>query len=231
MRLISSILLLSALQLTACSSDKKFSGSAVAQADKKEPVEDTANQDPLPDEPTSVAEPEVEVPSTEEPAQLPDNVVATDTSIEFGADGIFHIGDGAFAASTSCAGEIGAVDLTGVTYFFEFEVVEDDTDVDLQIGKLCGADYNGNRLSLIRSNTKAKIKDLAIPKDSTGETQGGWEPFSTVNLAKGKYSVVVSSKKGSIGGGEVPGDFDDFLIGEINVKANKQVKAIRIFTE
>lgn len=228
MRLISGLLLVNMVLFSACAEDKKFAGTATSQVDQaeKEP-EVTANIEPEPEPapaPAPVPPPAPVVPAEEPPEDV-------DTSIEFGADEVFHIGDGALSASSACANEIDTVDLTGNTFFFEFEVLNDDTEVELSVGKICGVDYNGDRLSLINSESKEKLEDLVVPRDSTGITANGWDPFPSVKLAKGLYSIVVASKVGSRGAGETPGDFDDFLVGKINVKADKQVRAVRIFTE
>lgn len=229
---LSLALLCSVLGLYACSSDNKFEGktTSASQAKAQSGNETPKPADGTPVEDNKIPEPDNHVAAEPVPSEnaTVENTKASEKEIEFGADEVFHIGDGAFAITTACAKELSTFNLTGVKYFFEFEVAEDDTDVNLTVGKVCGVDIKGDRFSLVDASSK-EVKALNLPLDSSGDTKDVWTPFSTVNLAKGVYSVVVSSTKNSKGFGSF--DFDDFLIGKINLKASKKVKALRIYTE
>ncbi len=145
----------------------------------------------------------------------------TETEIRFGVDKVFRIGDDNYS-NTSCKEQVASYKLSGTRYFFEFEVTEPQTQVDVSINKVCGVDY------LLTNSTKL-IKDSQIfqvqPVLKTTEKI----QYQSVTLEPGKYAVIVES---GINYTEVQkGDHDDFLVGDIAIKANKKIGGGNVRTE
>lgn len=174
-----------------------------------------------------VAAPAVEpvVVKDEEPEVEPVVVADEDKSIEFGSDEVFRIGNGQAVAS-SCLSEIDSFDLSGTTFFFEFEVLNDATTVNLAIGRLCGIDTKNNFVSLVDSNGKAVLGEKVIPQKVVADLGSAFSPFTQQKLNKGTYTIVMKSKPSGF-----LGDSDDFIVGKINVKADNAVRAVQVFAE
>ena len=135
----------------------------------------------------------------------------------FGGNKTFHIGDGEFNASSECASEIHAYNLKGTRYFFQFEVLADDTTVDVSIGKICGVDYNeSNSIFLQSGATNLDQKPLAKGQASAA--------FSTQKLAKGSYTILVESRAVGAEMPQQPNDHDDYIVGLVKVKGDKPIK-------
>ncbi len=136
-----------------------------------------------------------------------------DNEVEFGSDKVFHIGDNDFGAST-CRKEIATFDLHGTKYFFEFEVTEPATNVDITIRRICGVDYSDSNFVRVLKNG-GEVSGQPLLADSTQV------PLNSLVLEPGKYAVMVESKRNF--NRMSRGDNDDFLVGNIYVKASKKI--------
>lgn len=172
------------------------------------------------------------------PSSVPtNNPKPTDTSVEFGADDVFHIGDGAIGSGSACVGEVKTFALQGTRYSFEFEVLEDDTTVDLSIAKICGIDAEKmTSIALINSSDKAiEGSEQILATDAQSDRSKILLPYTGLKLKKGLHAVVITSKNtvGKPQGTKTPGadEYDDFIVGKIKLKANKAVKFSKIFAE
>lgn len=217
---------LAAWILAGCS-DSKFSGGTTQTVSQAAPAPAEANAE-KPETPPVVSEPI-------EPIDIPE----ADRTVEFGADEVFHIGDGSIGGQSACVAEVQSYDLNGTIYFFEFEVAEDDTTLDLSIAKICGVDAEGmTNISLRNSQSSAvELSEVTVPTDKAGQTFP-WSPYPTFRLDKGVYSIVITSNntlgKSRPAASSLPNgldEFDDFIVGGINVKADKPVRASRIYVE
>jgi hypothetical protein len=172
-------------------------------------------------------------------AQAP--VAEPSVNAEFGADGVFRIGDGTAGAQSACVGELKSFDLKGTIYYFQFNVLEDDTQIELTIGKICGVDQaETNVISLINADSGAvQIPEQVLPTDASRLAQTVYTPFPAFKLQKGTWSVVVTSKN-VLGKPKAPGpattptgvdDHDDFLIGNIVLKGDKPLQTVKVYAE
>lgn len=140
-----------------------------------------------------------------------------DNEVIFGGDKVFHIGDANFSADSECAAQIKAYPLKGTRYFFEFEVLQDDTKVDVTLNKLCGVDYNeSNHMHL-----QADGKDIEAKGLKKGDTSAS---FTQKLLKKGKYSILVESKVAGAQNATTPNDHDDYILGLVQIKGDKPLK-------
>ncbi len=144
------------------------------------------------------------------------DVTRTDREIVFGGDKVFHIGDGRYPAST-CQRQINAYPLSGTKYFFEFEVLEDSTLVDIDVLTVCGVDYSdSNAIDLVNSSGQyVDTRMIRAGSLSTG--------LNSRTLNKGRYSVLVESRRNTTAGVE-GGDNDDFIVGKIRVRSSRNIK-------
>lgn len=138
----------------------------------------------------------------------PTTTQINDKEVEFGSDKVFHIGDNDFGQS-SCRREIKAFDLHGTKYFFEFEVTQATTKIDISIRRVCGVDYDDTNFVRILKNGTEISQQLLQPA-ATQFT------VNTQTLEPGKYAIVVESLKHGT-------DNDDFLVGNIYLKADKAI--------
>ncbi len=158
----------------------------------------------------------------EAPPGVPEQI--SDTEVHFGDEKVFHIGDGKYSES-SCKEQIDTYALTGTRYFFEFEVKEPATAIDVSINKICGVDYprvSTSRLTGRTPGTNAyPSRPLAVSADKL--------QLDRLILGPGKYALIVESGIGQ----EDPGarDHDDFLVGKIAIKADKKIVAGAVRTE
>ena len=188
----------------------------------------------------SVAEAPVEVDAVEEDAvdilgqePLPEVPVK---EIEFGGDEVYRIGDGSSGANSACIGEVKSHDLKGTIYYFQFEVLEDDSRVDVSIGKLCGVDQASFTSVALQDDSKNLIdSEITVPIDAAGSRSSPYLPIESQVLKKGIYSIVVTSKNtaGRASKSSAPNadEYDDFVVGKIQIKSDKTVKQIKVYTE
>ena len=145
------------------------------------------------------------------------DISRTDREIIFGGDKVFHIGDGQFSAST-CQRQLSAYSLSGTKYSFEFEVIEDLTVVQLDVLTVCGVDYSdSNFINLVQSDSKTIDKALI----RAGVSRAG---LNTITLGKGHYAIMVESTRNTTAGVD-GGDNDDFIVGQVRVRASKNITA------
>lgn len=145
------------------------------------------------------------------------DISRTDREIVFGGDKVFHIGDGKFSAST-CQRQLNAYSLSGTKYSFEFEVLEDATVVQLDVLTVCGVDYSdSNTINLIQSGSTNLETDFI----RAGASRTG---LNSLSLSKGRYAIMVESTKNT-SAGVSGGDNDDFIVGQIRVRASKNITA------
>lgn len=137
-------------------------------------------------------------------------------TIVFGQDKVFHIGDGRFQ-NTSCKDEVSQLPLTGTAYFFQFEVLNDNTAVNINVAKICGVDYATNTFELY--TLSSRVQGQYVPLNSTTLAAG------SVTLKKGAYSVLLTSGWGK--DGDNAADRDDFIVGKVTVEGNNAVRPIR----
>lgn len=138
---------------------------------------------------------------------------ALTTDVEFGGDKVFRIGDNDFSGS-SCYNQLDAYPISGTTYLFEFTVLENGTNITMEIDQICGVDYDLQNIAGIQKDG-SYLTSQKIKKTDT------MLQFGTQTLDAGKYSVVVQSieKKTGI----LAKDYDDFIVGKIHVKADKKI--------
>lgn len=154
-------------------------------------------------------------PVKPEPPQPP----PATTEISFGGVDTFHAGDGAFGASTCQAGiGQGTTQVAGV-YTFQFDTLEDFTNLDISIGSLCGLDNEDSNFVYIRENASGAI--LQSVELAPGATTAS---LKAVNLRKGSYSLVVESVN------DVEAGRDDFVFKAIQIKGTRPLKKGRGFS-
>ena len=141
----------------------------------------------------------------------------TPNSVVFGHDQVFHIGDGKFDNS-SCRRQVAALPLTGNAYFFQFEVLNDNTAVQVNVGSICGVDYPTNTFAIFAGQAMMQSRSLPMLALQFAGT-------STV-LNKGIYDVVLASGFGHDHGDPV-GDFDDFIVGNVTIAGSNAVRPIK----
>lgn len=235
------IALVSLELLSACNQKKFDSNVATRPAAEPKPPVTVKEEDAIPivKEPETVKTEETVLP-TPVPPKIEPEVPKPDTSIEFGASEIFRIGDGFASSGSACVGQVNTFKLSGTKYHFQFEVTEDNTQIDLSIGRICGVDQvEKDTFSLINEGSKAlELVEKPLPMKIDIGPDSPWVPYPAFTLKKGLYSVVIHSKNihGKV---VVPGtpidstkdEHDDFLVGNIKLKANKKVTAVKIYTE
>ena len=140
--------------------------------------------------------------------------------IEFGTDVVYHLGDNDFSNS-SCLNQMTEFPVTGTKFFFEFEVTEDNTKMELVVSNICGVDYAGSNFLSV-----GDLSGTAIGGARTLTTADFAFQMPVLTLAKGQYAIIAESKKNIS-----MGDFDDFTIGKIKVKSDKKVIPGKIRTE
>lgn len=140
----------------------------------------------------------------------------TPNSIVFGQDKVFHIGDGRFE-NTSCKEEVSQLPLNGTAFFFQFEVLNDNTTVNINVAKICGVDYQTNTFEIYALSSR--VQGQYIPLTATTLAGG------PVKLNKGAYSVLLTSGLGKDGDNTT--DRDDYIVGKVTVEGNQAVRPIR----
>lgn len=203
MRLIL-ILLLSFIGY-ACSGGG-FSSNSPAKQKQEEPEEEEEEpQEEDVEEAQVVVEDDDE--DDEEEEEEPKN---PEKEITFGKDVRFHIGDGQWTPQTNpgCDGQLKTHDLSGTVFIFPFEVLEDGTKVEFKIGFICGI------TTFIQVNNTVELDgewDAKVLKNSGNK-------LPDTKLDKGKYELIF--KSGII---PIKNEQDDFVVGDIELTANKKI--------
>jgi len=142
----------------------------------------------------------------------------SDDGIEFGGRKKFRIGDGQ-AADSSCQAGLMVHPLSGTKFFFEFEVLEDNTTVNIDIESICGVDYDGTNSSYVEAGVGGqKYGEKLINRGASSHK------LSAVTLPKGHFAVIVESKVNP----ERNNDADDFVVGKVRVRGDKPMKAGKV---
>jgi hypothetical protein len=158
-------------------------------------------------------------PSGVKPPQIgpSDQILQPDpNTVIFGRDRVFHIGDNKYE-NTSCKEQIAALPLEGNAYFFQFEVLNDNTTVEINVGKICGIDYTSNTYELYSGRNRVQGRYI----QRMGTTVEG----TNLMLRKGTYNVVLSSGLGRYNYSARP-DLDDYVVGNVTVKGNQAIRPI-----
>lgn len=143
----------------------------------------------------------------------------TPNSMIFGDTRSFHIGDGQFE-NTSCRAQVASLPLNGSVYFYQFQVMQDNTTVTINVNGVCGVDYVSNTLQLAQiAQTNSKIGQIAVPVGAS--TLG----LPSAVLNRGVYAVYIYSGRGDNNRGPDT-DFDDFVVGRVQINGNQQVMPI-----
>lgn len=204
-RIFSAVVLLS-LATVACGNASFFGGSKKKKNNAA--VEQTATPAPTVT-PSTASQPQIG------PA---DQMMQPDANtIIYGRDKVFHIGDNKYE-NTSCKEQVSQLPLEGNAYFFQFEVLSDNTRVDVNVGKICGVDYTSNTYELYSGNSRVQGRYI----QRLGTTVSG----SSMVLRKGIYNVVLSSGWGRYNGSS-KADLDDYIVGNVTVKGNQAIKPIK----
>jgi hypothetical protein len=141
-----------------------------------------------------------------------------DNEIVIGETKMFHIGDDNFDQSSECARRINTYPLSGKRYFFEFEVTQADTRVEVGINKICGIDYQETDHLFIVGPTGAQLDTKALPRGTEKAA------FDGRVLQPGKYRLIAETRPAGSENPQVPNDHDDFIVGQIHIKADKPIK-------
>lgn len=152
-------------------------------------------------------------------AGIPDIDVSTPNpnEVDFGSwYKVFHVGDGEMSDS-SCKIGVSLYPRRGADYYFEFEVLQDATNVTVNIGKVCGIDYgDSNFASVTQGNNYLSKTTIA-----TGARSLSLQPL---RLNRGVYTVLVQS----VPNPNKNNDRDDYLVGRVKILGDKPLKAGRV---
>lgn len=133
-------------------------------------------------------------------------------SVDFGDGTMYRIGDG-IASKTECMEDIQAYKDSYKKYTFNFQVLAADTTVKVELQKLCGVDTSTNY---------ARVKSQSGTVQQTQlKTKQADVNFAAVVLQPGSYSIEVESQ--AIPDGAWKGQFDDFIVGAVRLRADKKL--------
>lgn len=200
--MLSAVLLLSFTTIS-CGNANFFGGS------KKKKNNAVAEQSTVP--PTT--------PNGVKPPQIgpTDQILQPDANtVIYGRNRTFHIGDNKYE-NTSCKEEVASLPLEGNAYFFQFEVLNDNTTVEINVGRICGVDYTSNTYELYSGRDRLQGRYLQRLGTSISGT--------SMTLRKGTYNVVLSSGLGRYNSNSAP-DLDDYVVGNVTVKGNQAIRPI-----
>ncbi|RZA16914.1 MAG: hypothetical protein EOP10_23705 [Proteobacteria bacterium] len=205
--------------LIASCGDNKFKGNSSTVTPAK--AGDNAVPETKPDTTT-----ETKVEPVEEPKTV-DGITNGKNNVVFGESGVYRVGDGK-ANNTSCKQTVLPFDLEGSDYSFLFNVLEDDTSITFQVGRVCGVDTEDSNFFTIENlDSKTKISSTEFNKTVVGDGDKPFTPFAApIVLKKGSYAIRVISEHKSF----FEKDRDDFVVGNIKVQANKPIIGTNIQT-
>ena len=147
--------------------------------------------------------------------------------IEFQPTGgrVFHIGDDQMDNST-CLGSLTVTPLTGTAFYFEFEVAESTSQIQIEVKDICGVDYDTNTMRLIREGG-AVIKEGVIPRGTGGRGKASVD-LGLQTLQPGKYQLRIESVQNpnKIFPQTPKGDRDDFIVGNVKVHSDRPLLKI-----
>lgn len=146
-----------------------------------------------------------------------------DNSIDFG-DGLksFHIGNGEFSGSSECAFRMSFRPLKGRMFKFQFNVTQPNTNVRILIDKVCGVDRTNNYVQFFNNGYEVQqYRANLAPRATEYE-------FPSMLLQPGSYEVVVVSPDYDLNGRNDP---DDFVVGKVRIRADKQVNKGQVIAQ
>ena len=166
-------------------------------------------------------------------ANVPESEITYDPSnpnqIIFGANSVFHVGDGRLDDTSSCYQSVKQVDVSGTRYFFEFEVLNESTTVNISIGRVCGVDLSLSNFISIGNLTKGLLGQTLLTP--AANKMGQINPLVRAIFPAGKHWLVIDSttkNQKDVRTDVSATDKDDFLIGAVTLNADKVIKPIRL---
>lgn len=195
--------------LASCSSGEFAGSQNAAKKPEKDPKSAPAVATPT-TSPIPVPKSTPDSDGEDKPATEPPSVVTGDgkdtrptESVVFGGDQrFFRLGNGVIDSDTPCYNEVISAKLSGKTFTFSFDVLENSTSVAITIGKLCGLAYSNSSVRLFPTPFVGVPANLPVgPKSMSLGTQV---------LNKGSYMIEIKSGKRLL-------DYDDFLVGDIRL--------------
>lgn len=148
---------------------------------------------------------------------IPTDTIDDENRVVFGNAKGFHIGDGAFSPNSNCSGFLTIQPISGTKYFFEFEVKQDDTVINIGINEVCGVDYDTSNFASIEDAAGTAIQKKTIVDNKAIK-------FDAVTLKAGKYKMIVESTKNAAN----RDDRDDFFVKKLEIKSSKPIKAGKV---
>ena len=113
---------------------------------------------------------------------------------------------------STCQDQLKALPVSGKTYNFIFTVTADNTPVSISLTGLCGVDLDNNMVAL--QGNGVTVTPLAIPANTASM------PFQSTSLNKGTYTISVTSAKNTDNPHFKMGDFDDFIISQVQLQGS-----------
>jgi hypothetical protein len=211
--------LLLALVVSSCGKANFFGGGSSKRSDNpsgQNPNGQNPNgQNPNGQNPNG-QNPNGQNPTAQNPQTGPGSQITqpNPNTVVFGKDKVFHIGDGRFQ-NTSCKDEVSQLPLNGTVYYFDFQVLNDNTLVNIDVGRVCGVDYTSNSFSIIGS---VPVQQKSVPLSTTNLKA------DQANLMRGNYRIYLASGWGR--DGDSAPDLDDFIVGQVTVRGNKEVRPL-----
>lgn len=138
---------------------------------------------------------------------------------------VFHIGDNAMDNST-CLGALTVTPLEGTAFYFEFEVIESSSQIQIEVVDICGVDYDTNTMRLIREGGNV-VREGVIPKGTGGRGKASVD-LGLQTLQPGKYQLRIESVRNpnKIFPSTPQGDRDDFIVGKVKVHSDRPLLKI-----
>ena len=199
-RVFAAVIMVS-LASVACGNASFFGGGA-----KKKKSANVVNQTPV-------------APSTQTTPQIgpKDQITQPNpNTIIYGKDHVFHIGDN-LLDNTSCKEQVTALPLEGTAYFFQFEVLNDNTTVSVNVARICGVDYATNTYEIYSGSSRIQGRYL----QRLGTSVAG----APLTLNRGTYNVVLASGLGRDGNSSKE-DLDDYIVGNVTVQGSQAIRPI-----
>lgn len=197
--------------LASCSSSDFAGGSGTEEKQKEARAKPKPKGTPSPETPgNQPTEDKTTDPVLEEKGTIQDFFVG-------GSSEFFHIGDGWINKGSECYSEITSQSLKGRTFLFSFEITQENVAATISIDKICGISGSSNTVSLLFNGSPLQAEQR-LSKNATSAQVG------TFTLKRGRYEIAVTSNNIGL----LKTDYDDFLVGQVHIKADKN--AIKVGT-
>jgi hypothetical protein len=128
------------------------------------------------------------------------------SAFAFAQNGLVHVGDGQFAATSACYGRLSNVAKSGSICDMKFHVDANGTPVHITVGQICGADVTNNVFALWKAGGTTPVYLYNVPQNLTSFA------LPVVTLNAGNYFFRIRSKATGAGA-----DLDDILVGSVTV--------------